>query len=118
MWLVVQLKLKCWLKQPTHDDIIEAKEIYILDINLGAALLKFVSIFKFNRYIIGLINVEPSEGRLEFLAYLVNQDRHNESIQVNFNTDELSYIHIDKISMDLFILYLIKNSIKLCISVP
>ena len=49
-------------------------------------------IFKFNRYIIGLINVEPSEGRLEFLAYLVNQDRQNESIQVNFHSDGLSHI--------------------------
>ena len=27
--LVVQLKLKCLLKAPTHDDIIEAKEVYI-----------------------------------------------------------------------------------------
>ena len=27
--LVVQLKLKCLLKKPTHDDIIEAKEVYI-----------------------------------------------------------------------------------------
>ena len=27
--LVVQLKLKCLLMKPTHDDIIEAKEIYI-----------------------------------------------------------------------------------------
>ena len=26
---VVQLKLKCLLKKPTHDDIIEAKEVYI-----------------------------------------------------------------------------------------
>ena len=26
--LVVQLKLKCLLKKPTHDNIIEAKEIY------------------------------------------------------------------------------------------
>ena len=26
--LVVQLKLKCLLKKPTHDDIIEAKEFY------------------------------------------------------------------------------------------
>ena len=26
---VVQLKLKCLLKKPTHDDIIEAKEFYI-----------------------------------------------------------------------------------------
>ena len=25
----VQLKLKCLLKVPTHDDIIEAKEVYI-----------------------------------------------------------------------------------------
>ena len=27
--LVVHLKLKCLLKKPTHDDIIEAKEVYI-----------------------------------------------------------------------------------------
>ena len=27
--LVVQLKLKCLLKEPTHDDIIEAKKFYI-----------------------------------------------------------------------------------------
>ena len=27
--LVVQLKLKCLLKKPTHDDIIEAKEVDI-----------------------------------------------------------------------------------------
>ena len=27
--LVVQLKLKCLLKKPTHDDIFEAKEVYI-----------------------------------------------------------------------------------------
>ena len=27
--LVVQLKLKCLLKKPTYDDIIEAKEVYI-----------------------------------------------------------------------------------------
>ena len=27
--LVAQLKLKCLLKKPTHDDIIEAKEVYI-----------------------------------------------------------------------------------------
>ena len=27
--LVVQLKLKCLLKKPTHDDIVEAKEVYI-----------------------------------------------------------------------------------------
>ena len=27
--LVVQLKLNCLLKKPTHDDIIEAKEVYI-----------------------------------------------------------------------------------------
>ena len=27
--LVVLLKLKCLLKKPTHDDIIEAKEVYI-----------------------------------------------------------------------------------------
>ena len=27
--LVVQLKLKCFLMKPTHDDIIEAKEVYI-----------------------------------------------------------------------------------------
>ena len=26
---VVQLKLKCLLKKPAHDDIIEAKEFYI-----------------------------------------------------------------------------------------
>ena len=26
--LVVQLKLKCLLMEPTHDDIIEAKEVY------------------------------------------------------------------------------------------
>ena len=26
---VVHLKLKCLLKKPTHDDIIEAKEVYI-----------------------------------------------------------------------------------------
>ena len=24
-----QLKLKCWLVKPTHDDIIETKEVYI-----------------------------------------------------------------------------------------
>ena len=28
--LVVRLKLKCLLMKPTHDDIIEAKEVYIL----------------------------------------------------------------------------------------
>ena len=27
--LVVHLKLKCLLKEPTHDDTIEAKEAYI-----------------------------------------------------------------------------------------
>ena len=27
--LDVQLKLKCLLMKPTHDDIIEAKEVYI-----------------------------------------------------------------------------------------
>ena len=27
--LVVQLKQKCLLTKPTHDDIIEAKEVYI-----------------------------------------------------------------------------------------
>ena len=27
--LVLQLKLKCLLKKPTNDDIIEAKEVYI-----------------------------------------------------------------------------------------
>ena len=27
--LVVQLKLKCLLKKPTHDDIIEANDVYI-----------------------------------------------------------------------------------------
>ena len=27
--LVLQLKLKCLLKKPAHDDIIEAKEVYI-----------------------------------------------------------------------------------------
>ena len=27
--LVLQLKLKCLLTKPTHDDIIEAKEFYI-----------------------------------------------------------------------------------------
>ena len=27
--LVVNLKLKCLLKMPTHNDIIEAKEVYI-----------------------------------------------------------------------------------------
>ena len=27
--LVVQLKLQCLLMKPTHDDIIEAKEVYI-----------------------------------------------------------------------------------------
>ena len=27
--LVEQLKLKCLLKKPTHDDIIEAKEFYL-----------------------------------------------------------------------------------------
>ena len=27
--LVIQLKLKCFLEKPTHDDIIEAKEVYI-----------------------------------------------------------------------------------------
>ena len=27
--LVVQLKLKCLLMKPTHDDIMEAKEVYI-----------------------------------------------------------------------------------------
>ena len=27
--LVVQLKIKCLLKEPTHDDIIEATEVYI-----------------------------------------------------------------------------------------
>ena len=27
--LVVQLKLKCLLKKPAHDDIIKAKEVYI-----------------------------------------------------------------------------------------
>ena len=27
--LVVQLKLKCWLEKPLHDDIIEAKKVYI-----------------------------------------------------------------------------------------
>ena len=27
--LVVQLELKCLLKKPTHNDIIEAKEVYI-----------------------------------------------------------------------------------------
>ena len=27
--LVVHLKLKCLLKKPTHDDIIDAKEVYI-----------------------------------------------------------------------------------------
>ena len=27
--LVVQLKLKCLLKKPTHDDIIDSKEVYI-----------------------------------------------------------------------------------------
>ena len=25
----ILLKLKCLLKQPTHDDVIEAKEVYI-----------------------------------------------------------------------------------------
>ena len=32
--------------------------------------------------ILGLTNVDPPEGRLEFLAYLINQDRQNESLQV------------------------------------
>ena len=27
--VVVKLKLKCLLKKPPHDDIIEAKEVYI-----------------------------------------------------------------------------------------
>ena len=27
--LLVQLKQKCLLRKPTHDDIIEAKEVYI-----------------------------------------------------------------------------------------
>ena len=27
--LVVQLKLRCLLKKPTHNDIIEAKSVYI-----------------------------------------------------------------------------------------
>ena len=27
--LVVQLKIRCLLKKPTHDDIVEAKEVYI-----------------------------------------------------------------------------------------
>ena len=27
--LLVQLKLRCLLKKPTHDGIIEAKEVYI-----------------------------------------------------------------------------------------
>ena len=27
--LVIQLKLKCLLKKPTHDDIIEEQEVYI-----------------------------------------------------------------------------------------
>ena len=27
--LVVQLKLKCFLKKPTHGDIIEPKKVYI-----------------------------------------------------------------------------------------
>ena len=27
--LFVQLKLKCWLKKPLHDDITEAQEVYI-----------------------------------------------------------------------------------------
>ena len=31
MWssLVVQLKLKCLVEKPAHDDIMEAKEVYI-----------------------------------------------------------------------------------------
>ena len=31
--LVVQFKLKCLLIKPAHDDIIEAKEVYIQSIN-------------------------------------------------------------------------------------
>lgn len=29
-----------------------------------------------------LKDVEPAEGRLEFLAYLVNEEQHNQSVQV------------------------------------
>lgn len=28
--------------------------------------------------------MEPAEGRLEFLAYLVNEEQHNQSVQVKY----------------------------------
>lgn len=31
-----------------------------------------------------LKDVEPAEGRLEFLAYLVNEEQHNQSVQVKY----------------------------------
>ena len=48
--LVVRLKLKCWLKKPTHDDIIEAKEYYIqlsfwkILSDASVTFLKYISI--------------------------------------------------------------------------
>ena len=48
--LVVQLKLKCLLKEPTHDDIIEAKEVYIQQ-SFGRYKGKIVLVIKIRQYI-------------------------------------------------------------------
>ena len=48
--LVVQLKLKCLLMKPTHDDIIEAKEVNI-QLSFERYKGKLVCLFKIRQYI-------------------------------------------------------------------
>jgi hypothetical protein len=45
---------------------------------------KEIATFFFNIFILDLDTVEPAEGRLEFLAYMIDEDHNNESIQVIF----------------------------------
>lgn len=40
-----------------------------------------------------LKDVEPPEGRLEFLAYLVNEEQQNQSVQVKKKNTPINSLH-------------------------
>ena len=55
--LVVQLKLKCWLIKPLHDDIIEAVVVYI-QLSLERYNRKVVLRFKARQYSFNCITLK------------------------------------------------------------
>lgn len=56
-----------------------------------------------------LKDVEPPEGRLEFLAYLVNEEQQNQSVQVKKKIPPLIPFTENKIFFRLFKRFIVAN---------